>query len=115
MALRTWELVLASKGNKGEPYMPSTANLMRCHYVLTVKRQSDGAVEKFKARLVADGNTQQYGVDIDRVFSTVVKSSTIRLVLIVAAAHDYNLAQIDIRQAYIQAELTEDLYTLGPV
>ena len=114
MALRTWDLVLASKGDEGELHMPSKANLMRCHYVLTVKRQSDGAVEKFKARLVADGNTQQYGVDFNRVFSTVVKSSTIRLVLIVAAAHDYNLTQIDIRQAYLQAELTEDLYMIVP-
>ena len=53
-------------------------------------------------------------MDFNRVFSTVVKSSTIRLVLIVAAAHDYNLTQIDIRQAYLQAELTEDLYMIVP-
>lgn len=54
------------------------------------------------------------GYGLDRIFSTVVKSSTIRLVLIVAAARDYNLTQIDIRQAYLQAELTEDLYMRIP-
>ena len=90
--------------------MPDGANLMNCHYVFALKRKSDGSIEKFKARLVADGNTQKYGVDFDRVFSTVVKTSTIRLVLIIAAARDYNLTSIDIRQAYLQAELKEDLF-----
>ena len=72
---------------------------MHCHLILTVKRKRDGSVDNFKARLVADGNTQKYKVDFDRIFSTVVKTATIRLVLIVAAARDYNLTQIDIRQA----------------
>ena len=87
---------------------------MNCHYVFTVKRKADGSIEKFKARLVADGNTQKFGVDFDRIFSTVVKVTTIRLVLIIAAACGYNLTSIDIRQAYLQAELKEDLYMRPP-
>ena len=55
---------------------------MFCHYVFTVKRNADGSVEKFKARLVANGNTQKYGIDFDRIFSTVVKACTLRLLLI---------------------------------
>ena len=66
---------------------------MNCHYVFDVKRLRDATVEKFKARLVADGNTQKFGVDYDRIFATVIKSSTIRLLLIIAAARDYNLTQ----------------------
>ena len=107
VALRTWSVVLCSS-------MPPGANILHCHYVFDVKRKSNRAVEKFKARLVADGNTQKFGIDFDRIFSTVVKSSTIRLVLIVAAARDYNLSQIDIRQAYLQAELNEDIYMRVP-
>ena len=98
LALETWEMVPASS-------MPPGANLMHCHYVFAVKRKADGSIEKFKARLVADGNTQKYGVDFDRVFATVVKTSTIRLVLLLAAARDYNLSSIDIRQAYLQSLL----------
>lgn len=85
-------------------------NVMRCHLVFDVKRQSDGSIEKFKARLVADGNTQRHGVDFDRVFSTVAKLSTLRLLLVLAACEDYNLSSIDIRQAYLQATLSEELY-----
>ena len=66
------------------------------------------------ARLVADGNTQKYGIDYDKIFATVVKSLTIRLVLIIAAARDYNVSSLDIRQAYLQAEIKEDLYMRVP-
>lgn len=91
-----------------------SGRIMRCHFVFTVKRNSDGSVEKFKARLVADGNTQKWGIDFDKVFSTVAKLSTLRLVLILAAAHDYNLSSVDIRQAYLQATLAEELYMMVP-
>jgi hypothetical protein len=105
--LNTWEVVHISS-------MPRGANLMNCHFVFAVKRKADGSIEKFKARLVADGNTQKYGVDFDRVFATVVKTLTIRLVLAIAAARDFNLSSIDVRQAYLQAELKEDLFMRTP-
>ena len=104
---QVWTLVLASS-------MPSGSNLMNCHYVFAVKRLADGSVEKFKARLVADGNTQKYGVDFNRVFATVVKPTTLRLLLVLAAARDYNLHQVDITQAYLQAALDTDLYMRCP-
>ena len=107
IALRTWDLIPLSQ-------VPRGSNLMNCHYVFDVKRLRDATVEKFKARLVADGNTQKFGIDYDRIFATVIKSATIRLVLILATAHDYNLTQIDIRQAYLQAELPEKLYMRVP-
>ena len=94
--------------------LPKGANVMRCHYVFTIKRNHDGSIERFKARLVADGNSQKWGIDFDRVFSTVVKTSTLRLLLIIAAANGYNLSQVDIKQAYLQATLTEDLYMMVP-
>ena len=48
--------------------------------------------EKFRG----DGNTQKWGIDFDRVFSTVVKTSTIRLLLILAAAYNLQVTQVDI-------------------
>ena len=105
--MQTWELIPRAD-------MPTGANLMRCHFIFTVKRNADGSIEKFKARLVADGNTQKAGVDFDRVFSTVIKSQTIRLVLAIAAAEDWNTSSIDIRQAYLQADLDSPLYMMVP-
>ena len=107
IALRVWTIILLSE-------VPESANLMGCHFVFEVKRNQLGEIEKFKARLVADGNSQQHGVDFDRVFSTVVRLSTVRLVLAIAAARDYNLSCIDIRQAFLQGDLTEDIYMQVP-
>ena len=76
-----------------------------------MKRTSAGAVEKFKARLVADGNTQQ---TFDRVFSTVVKMSTVRLVCLIACAHDMALTCVDVQQAYLHAVLPEKIYMRMP-
>ena len=53
IALKTWDLVpLAS--------LPAGANVMHCHFVFAIKRKADGSIDKFKARLVADGNTQKH-------------------------------------------------------
>ena len=107
MENETWVMVLMMN-------VPPGSNIMHCHYVFTIKRNADGTIDKFKARLVADGNTQKHGIDFDRVFSAVVKASTLRLLLVLAALHDYDLHQIDIRQAYIQAKLDTDLYMQPP-
>lgn len=65
MANAMWIVIPESDLSRG-------ANLMRCHMVFTVKRLTDGSIEKLKCRLVvADGNTQRYGMDFDGIFSTV--------------------------------------------
>ena len=102
-----WDMVLRSS-------MPSGSNLMRCHIVYTVKRNADGSIDKFKARLVADGNTQRHGVDYDRVFSTVVKMSTVRLMLTVAVTRGMSLSSLDVRQAFLHADLDRPLYMHVP-
>ena len=107
LRLHTWDYVPIQD-------LPPGANIMHSHMIFSVKRTSSGAVERFKCRLVADGNTQKYMVDFERVFSAVVKPSTIRLLLIFAAEFDLELAQVDIKQAYLQSELKEDLYMRVP-
>ena len=95
--------------------VPANATIVRCHWIFALKRLIDGSIDKFKARLVADGSTQRSGIDFDQVFSSVVTTATIRLVLIIAAANGYNLSSFDIRQAYLQATLDRDIYiTLPP-
>ena len=107
IAFDTWSYVRAC-----DP--PAGSNVINCHYIFTVKRKADESIDKFKARLVADGNTQKYGIDYDRIFATVVKSLTIRLVLIIAATRDYDLSSLDIRQAFFQVEIKEDLLMRVP-
>ena len=87
---------------------------MNCHYVFDIKRNTSGEFEKHKARLVADGNTQKQGIDFDEVFATVVKIPTIRIVLTLAAKNKWTLWQYDVKQAFLQADLQEELYMRMP-
>jgi hypothetical protein len=56
-----------------------------------VKHKSDGSVERYKARLIADGRGQRYGVDYNEIFSPTFKSATLRVVLGLAAQHELKL------------------------
>ena len=60
---KTWELV----------DMPSNSNLVGCKWVYKTKRKADGTVDRFKARLVAQGYSQEEGIDFDEVFAPVAK------------------------------------------
>ena len=94
--------------------MPEGSNLMNCHLVFSVKRNADGSIDKFKVRVVVNGQTQKHGVDFDRVFSTVVKMSTVRLLLTIACKLSMSLSSLDVVQAYLHAKLDRPLYMRVP-
>lgn len=96
----TWELV--------EP--PPGANIIKCRYVFKVKRDAVGAIAKFKARLVAKGFTQIFGIDYFDTYAPVVKLETLRALLSLAASKGSIIHQADVKNAYLNAELKEDLY-----
>jgi hypothetical protein len=76
MKNHTWHLVPPKKG----------ANVIGCKWVYKVKRKSDGSIDRYKARLVAKRFKQCYEIDYEDTFSTVVKATTIRLVLSIAVS-----------------------------
>eukprot|EP00873_Tetraselmis_striata_P005251 jgi/Tetstr1/425515/TSEL_001526.t1 len=83
-------------------------------WVFKVKANSDGSVNRFKARLVAQGFSQQAGVDYHATFSPVVKLSTLRTCLAVAAARGMHIHQIDIETAFLNASVKEEIYMRQP-
>ena len=103
LAMGVWTVMLVRN-------IPRGARRVRCHYVFTVKTLVTGFIDRFKARLVADGNTQTYGIDYDQVFSTVVKWVTLRICLFFAAIHDFEISGIDISQAFLYGTLDKDIY-----
>lgn len=73
--------------------------------------KSDG---RLKARLVAKGFTQVEGVDFDQVFSPVVRFESLRLILALCALKDMHILGVDVRNAYLYAELDEEIYMEQP-
>ena len=95
---RTWELTDLPKGRKA----------LRCKWVYKLKTNSDGSVERYKARLVIKGYSQIKGVDYNETFSPVVRYATIRYLMSLAAKLDLKVHQMDAVTAFLQGDLGEE-------
>ena len=79
----------------------------RNKWIHTIKCGADGKPIKRKSRLVAKGFTQQEGIDYDETFSSVVRFSSIRLILTLVAAMNLELHQMDVKTAFLNGKLDE--------
>ena len=79
-----------------------------------MKRNSDGSLDRFKARLVAQGYTQTCGIDYEEVFAPVAKYSTIRSLLTLANAHDLEVHQLNVKTAFLNESVEHDIYMSQP-
>jgi hypothetical protein len=79
-------------------------------WILRVKTNLDGSVDKFKTRLVAKGYSQKTDIDYTEIFSPFVRFDTIRVMLSVAAKLKLHLAQFDVKTAFLCGELEETIY-----
>lgn len=75
---------------------------------------ADGTLSRYKARLDANGNSQQLGVDYDETFSPVDKSATIPTVLSLAASRCWPVYQLDVKNAFLHGTLSETIYMHQP-
>jgi hypothetical protein len=98
----TWELVERPYGCKP----------VGCKWVFKKKLKPDGTIDKYKARLVAKGYTQKEGEDFFDTYSPVARLTTICVLLSLAASHSLLIHQMDVKIAFLNEELEEEIYMI---
>jgi hypothetical protein len=79
-----------------------------------LKKLKTGEIDKYKARLVAHGQTQEYGVNYTEVFAPASQVTTVTLLLILAVSMDLKVWHMDVYMAFLNSPLEEDIYIAFP-
>ncbi|GJS93278.1 retrotransposon protein, putative, ty1-copia subclass [Tanacetum coccineum] len=90
--------------------LPPNGKTVGSKWLFKKKTDMDGNVHTYKARLVAKGFTQTYGVDYEETFSPVADIRAIRILIAIATFYDYAIWQMDVKTAFLNGYLDEDIY-----
>ncbi|CAI7830979.1 unnamed protein product, partial [Closterium sp. NIES-54] len=104
MENETWTLTNLPPGKKA----------LDCTWVLHVKTDAEGRLERRKTRLVIKGFQQREGIDFQEVFAPVAKAPTLRLLLAAAAACGWKVEQMDVKTAFLYGVVDEEIYMKQP-
>ena len=99
-----WDLVTLPAGRK----------TVGSKWVYKLKTGADGSVQRYKARLVAQGFTQKYGTDFDETFCPVVRQESLRMLIALSVQYDLILHQADVTTAFLNGTLEEEVYMRQP-
>jgi transposase InsO family protein len=94
--------------------LPPGKNLVTCKWVFKAKHDANGNITRFKARLVARGFSQAYGVDYFDTFAPVAKLTTYRTIFALAALEKWEIHGMDVITAYLLGKLDEEIYMMQP-
>lgn len=100
----TWELTDLPPGRRA----------IQSKWVFKIKRNEENSIEKYKARLVAKGCSQRPGFDFNETYAPVVKLTTVRIVLALAVRFDLHIHQMDVKTAFLNGTIREEIYMKLP-
>jgi Reverse transcriptase (RNA-dependent DNA polymerase) len=93
---------------------PASRKIVGSKWVFRIKHRPTGEIQKYKARIMAQGFTQIEGIDYDKTFTPVAKLTSIHTILAIAAKLNLEVQQMDVKSAYLNARLEEEIYMAPP-
>jgi hypothetical protein len=121
-AAKQWEMAIKKELEQSKrmgtyawvPELRAGRKEIGSRWVLKEKRDGDGSLASYKARVVAQGFLQVLGQDFNATFASVARFTTLRALFAIAARNDWELHQVDVKGAYLQGELDEEIYMRVP-
>jgi len=95
-----WELVVLPKEKKA----------IGCKWVYEIKHNADGSMNRYKARLIAKGYAQTYGIDYEEAYNLVAKMTIIRVIIAMVAAKGWSLHQMDVKNVFLHGNLQKKVF-----
>lgn len=105
---------LAEKQVYEEVELPIGKQAIPSKWVFKLKRQITGQIDKYRSRLVALGFRQKAGLDYDEIFAPTSSTTALRILLSWATQHDLEIEHLDVRAAFMNGELVEEVYMKCP-
>lgn len=94
--------------------LPTDRKAIGCKWLFTMKYNQTNQTYRYKARLVAQGFSQKFGVDYNQVFAPVAKQCTLRILLSIASHENLHTRHLDVKTAFLYGRLTETIYMKQP-
>jgi histone deacetylase 1/2 len=89
---------------------PWNANIVFGEWVFCYKLKPDGSLDRYKARWVLHGFSQEQGIDFDETFSPAIKPATVYIILSITLSLKWDTRQLDVKNTYLHDKLAEVVY-----
>ena len=89
---------------------PEDKSVVTSKWIYKIKHAVDGSIEKYKSRFVACGFSQKEGIDYEETFAPVARYTSIRLVLALAAVMKWKIHHMDVKTAFLNGVVEEEVY-----
>ena len=90
--------------------LPPGSKPLGYKWIFKKKIKAGGSIDKYKARLVIKGYKQKEGLDYFDTYSPVTRMSSIRMLIAIAAIHNLEIHQMDVKTAFLNGDLDEEIY-----
>jgi hypothetical protein len=93
---------------------PKNKSIVSSKWIYRIKHATDGNIDKYKARFVAQGFSQKEGVDYDETFSLVARYTSIRAIMSIATHMGWRIHQMDVKTSFLNGKIEEEVYLEQP-